>query len=417
MTSAAPGDGTLSSSPSTSTRVQLTWSRPRRRHRVGCGSATSTSTSTAPADDRSIDRGPGSIAVDGLPPGTLRRRARRARAGRRSRPPRRCAPSSPPPGRRAVPVRHHQRPAPRRAAASASSAPSSERPRPPEPYPVRAAPRPRSTSSRRGAPSCSWSRATSPIDARAEPTGTRFGRLVGRRRHPGAGHPRQPRHLATRLADGPRRSRRAARRPAEPPGRVRPVRGLARPASPTRPRSQVRDVPGLRIVAVDTTVPDSRPRQHRATCADEVADAVRAEPGTRRGRRPAPPAHDHARCPPTCPSASTRPRPALPRRARCARQPGQLGHLRPHPPPPPPPPTARWCITEVGLAQGLPRAPGPATWSTTAGIRQVVRRVAAPTCSAWTDRSRGRRPRGRGVDWSPGSPRRDRCFTHPWPAR
>ncbi len=69
-------------------------------------------------------------------------------------------------------------------------------------------------------------------------------------------------------------------------------------------------------------------------------------------------------------------------------------------------------ITEIGAPMHY-----PGTWAGYAvhegGIRQVVRRVAAPRAIEWTERSR-RALLGLWGWWAPGS-RGDRCFTHAWP--
>jgi hypothetical protein len=49
------------------------------------------------------------------------------------------------------------------------------------------------------------------------------------------------------------------------------------------------------------------------------------------------------------------------------------------------------------------------------GIRQVVRRIAAPDCIRWTQRTAHALFGGWAL-WAPGL-RSHRCFTHPWPAR
>lgn len=70
-------------------------------------------------------------------------------------------------------------------------------------------------------------------------------------------------------------------------------------------------------------------------------------------------------------------------------------------------------VTETGSTKDY-----PGTWAGYAvhegGIRQVVRRVAAPDCIAWTERTR-RAVGGLWGHWSPGT-LAQRCFTHPWPA-
>ena len=69
-------------------------------------------------------------------------------------------------------------------------------------------------------------------------------------------------------------------------------------------------------------------------------------------------------------------------------------------------------VTEVGSPKDH-----PGTWAGyvvhEGGIRQVVRRVAAPDCIAWTEHSRWAAGGVWGL-WSPGR-LTDRCFTHPWP--
>lgn len=69
-------------------------------------------------------------------------------------------------------------------------------------------------------------------------------------------------------------------------------------------------------------------------------------------------------------------------------------------------------VTEVGAPKDF-----PGTWAGyvvhEGGIRQVVRRVAAPDVLRWTDRS-ARAALGLWGRWSPGR-LGDRCFTHRWP--
>ena len=68
-------------------------------------------------------------------------------------------------------------------------------------------------------------------------------------------------------------------------------------------------------------------------------------------------------------------------------------------------------ITEVGSAKDH-----PGVWAGYAvhrdGIRQVVRRVADPSCLAWTDRTHAA-VAGIWGRWSPGR-LADRCITHRW---
>ncbi|HWH34119.1 MAG TPA: metallophosphoesterase [Acidimicrobiales bacterium] len=77
----------------------------------------------------------------------------------------------------------------------------------------------------------------------------------------------------------------------------------------------------------------------------------------------------------------------------------------------------RWgplVVAEVGSPQDY-----PGTWAGYAvhrgGIRQVVRRVAAPGAMAWTEATKDSFA-GLWGRWSPGT-LDQRCFTHPWPTR
>lgn len=79
--------------------------------------------------------------------------------------------------------------------------------------------------------------------------------------------------------------------------------------------------------------------------------------------------------------------------------------------------THRWgplVVAEVGSPQDF-----PGTWAGYAvhegGIRQVVRRVAAPEAMAWTESTKGCFA-GLWGRWAPGTPGQ-RCFSHPWPTR
>ncbi len=71
-------------------------------------------------------------------------------------------------------------------------------------------------------------------------------------------------------------------------------------------------------------------------------------------------------------------------------------------------------LTEVGSPKDF-----PGTWAGyvvhEGGIRQVVRRVAAPDILAWTDRTAAA-ALGAWGRWSPGT-LDARCFTHVWPRR
>ena len=77
----------------------------------------------------------------------------------------------------------------------------------------------------------------------------------------------------------------------------------------------------------------------------------------------------------------------------------------------------RWgplVVAEVGSPQDF-----PGTWAGyvvhEGGIRQVVRRVAAPGALAWTESTRGCFA-GLWGRWAPGT-LEQRCFSHPWPTR
>jgi predicted phosphodiesterase len=71
-------------------------------------------------------------------------------------------------------------------------------------------------------------------------------------------------------------------------------------------------------------------------------------------------------------------------------------------------------VAEVGSPQDF-----PGTWAGyvvyEGGIRQVVRRVAAPEALAWTESTKGCFA-GLWGRWSPGTINQ-RCFSHPWPTR
>ncbi len=171
----------------------------------------------------------------------------------------------------------------------------------------------------------------------------------------------------------------------------------------------MRDESGVRIVAVDTTRPDSRSGRI-AHLADEVVDTVAASPAPCRGD-PAPPADDQPGAHRTCPSASPG-READPFLDALGRAiPATLvtsGHTHRH--------RRRHhgpvVVTEVGSTKDY-----PGTWAGyvvhEGGIRQVVRRVAAPDVLAWTDRTAAA-AFGAWGRWSPGR-LADRCFSHRWP--
>ena len=189
--------------------------------------------------------------------------------------------------------------------------------------------------------------------------------------------------------------------------RLSPEQGLARLGLGHDPIT-VRDEPGVRIVAVDTTRPDSRSGRI-AHLADEVVDTVAASP------RPAVVILHHQLMTTPVPThlpigiAQAEADPFLDALARA--HPATLvtsGHThrhrrRDHGP---------VVVTEVGSTKDY-----PGTWAGyvvhAGGIRQVVRRVAATDVLAWTDRSAAA-AFGFWGRWSPGH-LADRCFTHPWP--
>jgi 3',5'-cyclic AMP phosphodiesterase CpdA len=191
---------------------------------------------------------------------------------------------------------------------------------------------------------------------------------------------------------------------------IPPHEGLSRlPLTPAG-SVQVRDVPGLRIVLVDTTVPRLRTGQ-LDTVRDEIVDALRDAPGAAWvGLH-----HQMMQWPfPTyIPEGITRDESVRFLDQAAAANPALLvtsGHThrhrrRDHGP---------VVITEVGSPKDY-----PGTWAGyvvhEGGIRQVVRRIAAPDLLRWTDRSADA---GFGLwgKWAPGT-LDDRCFTHTWPSR
>ncbi|CAN5826358.1 hypothetical protein BH24ACT3_BH24ACT3_00430 [soil metagenome] len=170
----------------------------------------------------------------------------------------------------------------------------------------------------------------------------------------------------------------------------------------------VRDLPGLRVVAVDTTVP-GRHRGRIAPAHDAVLDALAGAPGGalvllhhQLQDRP---------YPPLWPPGVPRPDATRFLDAVAAAHPATLvssGHTHRH--------RRRRhglvTVTQVGSTKDY-----PGTWAGYAvhegGVRQVVRRVAAPDAIAWSERTRRARF-GLWGHWSPGR-LDDRCFTVLWP--
>jgi hypothetical protein len=171
---------------------------------------------------------------------------------------------------------------------------------------------------------------------------------------------------------------------------------------------QIRDVPGLRIVLVDTSVPGHR-HGEITPHVDEIADAVRDAPG------PAFVALHHqlmtTPVPTYIPVGIDRDQSRAFLDRLVAANPAVFvtsGHTHRH--------RRRRhgsaVITEVGSPKDY-----PGTWAGyvvhEGGIRQVVRRVARPDVLRWTDRSSAA-AFGLWGRWSPGT-LDDRCFVHTWP--
>ena len=189
---------------------------------------------------------------------------------------------------------------------------------------------------------------------------------------------------------------------------VDPSEGFALAGMPEAAPVQVRDVPGLRLVLVDTTIAGERAGQietHRA----EVVQAL-AEAGG-----PAWVGLHHQLMTAPVPTYSPAGIPASQARRfldeAVAANPALLvtsGHTHRH--------RRRHhrgvVVTEVGSPKDF-----PGTWAGyvvhEGGIRQVVRRVASPDLLAWTDRS-ARAALHLWGRWAPGR-LEDRCFTHDWP--
>lgn len=170
---------------------------------------------------------------------------------------------------------------------------------------------------------------------------------------------------------------------------------------------RVVDVPGIRIVMFDSTIP-SRHVGTYARFADDVVDAVAEADGpalvlTHHHPQPLPLLHHW---PPGVPSPEANR--FFDRVVRANRNvlmsTGHTHRHRRHDHGP-------MVITEVGSPQHF-----PGTWAGyvvhEGGIRQVVRRVAAPDAIAWTEETR--RSVGRiWARWSPGRIQ-DRCFSINW---
>jgi len=170
----------------------------------------------------------------------------------------------------------------------------------------------------------------------------------------------------------------------------------------------VRDVPGLRLVVVDATMPDRHPGSFR-----RVGPAVLEAASSAGGPVVIAMHHQLQRSPlPThWPPGVLGPGSGRFLRALAEANPAALvtsGHTHRH--------RTRnvgtTLLTEVGSPKDY-----PGTWAGYVvhedGIRQVVRRVAAPDAIRWTESTK-RALFGAWGRWAPGTVS-DRCFTHHWP--
>ena len=195
----------------------------------------------------------------------------------------------------------------------------------------------------------------------------------------------------------------------EPSTALTPSEGLRRLGLGSTDRVQVRDEPGIRIVLVDTTVPHRREGQLDVAADELLAPIADAEGAVWVGLH-----HQlmTTRVPTYLPVGISRDESRRFLDRAVAANPDLFvtsGHThrnrrRAHGPVP---------ITEVGSPKDY-----PGVWAGyvvhEGGIRQVVRRVAAPDVLAWTDRSADAAHGVWGV-WSPGQ-LDERCFTHTWPS-
>ena len=284
-----------------------------------------------------------------------------------------------------------------------------ERPRPPDPYSLRAA---QAGIDEIGA----WGaellvvKGDITVDARAEDW-QRFGRMVADAGMPIMATPGNHDRVTGTGVPGWRKW--ITGEPIPRPGPPIPVaEGLALAGfdAGALDAVQVRDVPGLRIVLVDTTVPGHRHGQV-APYVDEIADAARDAPG------PVVVALHHqlmtTAVPTYIPVGIDRDQSRAFLDRLVAANPAVLvtsGHThrhrrRRHGPA---------VVTEVGSPKDF-----PGTWAGyvvhEGGIRQVVRRIGRPDVLRWTDQSASA-ALGLWGRWSPGA-LDDRCFAHTWPTR
>jgi len=172
---------------------------------------------------------------------------------------------------------------------------------------------------------------------------------------------------------------------------------------------EVIDLPGVRVVLADTTVPDFDRGHIAHVAADIVRVAARAAGGVLVAL------HHHPqryRFPTFLPTGIPGPEAAAFLSDLAAANPSTLvttGHTHRHRR------HERFGLTvcEVGSTKDY-----PGTWTGyvvhASGIRQVVRRVSDPTCLPWLDYT-GRAALGLWRRWSPGR-LDDRCFAVRWPA-
>ncbi|HET7486762.1 MAG TPA: metallophosphoesterase [Acidimicrobiales bacterium] len=171
------------------------------------------------------------------------------------------------------------------------------------------------------------------------------------------------------------------------------------------------DLPGIRVVLVDTTIPTHHGGTVAKRAREQVADLLAGAPGSAFLAT-----HHYAqrfRVPMAYPAGIPGPDARLLLDAVVRANPATLvsaGHTHRNR-------RRRWgplVLTEVAATMHY-----PGVWAGYAvhegGIRQVVRRVAAPDAIAWTERTRRALLGGWGVV-SPGL-LSHRCFSHPWPDR
>jgi 3',5'-cyclic-AMP phosphodiesterase len=170
---------------------------------------------------------------------------------------------------------------------------------------------------------------------------------------------------------------------------------------------EVIDMPGIRVVLADTTVPD----EHRGRVAHLAPDIVRVASRAPAGVLLA--LHHHPqryRFPTFVPPGIPGPESYRLLRDLASAHPATLvatghshRHRRHH--------RAGITVTEVGSTKDF-----PGTWTGYAvhegGIRQVVRRISDPTCLPWLDHT-ARAGVGIWGAWSPGE-LEDRCFSLAW---